>query len=155
MGTLYYDDCRFMKFRWILCRIRNVSDKTCRENQTHFIFKNVSENRVLYEIMWKNMAEPERPHVTIDTNTAHALCMMDNYGYKHRLEIFHSNNGYATRLTVTLYARCLTCFNITPMSQWSSHNTNIMLTSCLCHKMLQETWRVEKYFYSCLHIIAL
>ena len=37
--------------------MRNVPDKSCRENQnTHFIFSNfVSENLAVYEIMWKNM----------------------------------------------------------------------------------------------------
>jgi hypothetical protein len=35
--------------------MRNVSDKSCRENQnTHFMFNNFfSENPVVYEIMWK------------------------------------------------------------------------------------------------------
>jgi hypothetical protein len=38
--------------------MRNVSDKRCRENQnTHCIFNN--------EIMWENMAEPDRLQVTI------------------------------------------------------------------------------------------
>jgi hypothetical protein len=36
--------------------MRNVSDKR-RENQTHFLYKIIlfSENRAVYEIMWKNM----------------------------------------------------------------------------------------------------
>jgi len=46
--------------------MRNVSDKSCRENQnTHFVFNNFfSENRAVNEIMWKNMVEPERPQTT-------------------------------------------------------------------------------------------
>jgi hypothetical protein len=41
--------------RWILRRIRNVSDKSRRENQkAHFIFNIFFfRNRVFYEIMWK------------------------------------------------------------------------------------------------------
>jgi hypothetical protein len=41
-GTLHEDLCTFMTIsRWILPRIRNVSDRHCRENQnTHFIFGN-------------------------------------------------------------------------------------------------------------------
>jgi hypothetical protein len=38
--------------------MRNVSDESCRENHnTHFMFENFffSENRAVYEIMWKNM----------------------------------------------------------------------------------------------------
>ena len=43
--------------------MRNFSNRSCRENQrTHFKFGNFfSENRVVYEIMSKNMVEPERP----------------------------------------------------------------------------------------------
>jgi hypothetical protein len=33
---------------------------------THFVFNNVfSENRAVYEIMWKNMVQPDRPQMTI------------------------------------------------------------------------------------------
>ena len=41
MGTLHEDVCTFMtKYRWIL-RMRNVSDKSCRENKNmHFLFNN-------------------------------------------------------------------------------------------------------------------
>jgi len=35
--------------------------KTRTLNSTNFIF----ENRVVYEIMWKNILEPGRPHMTI------------------------------------------------------------------------------------------
>jgi hypothetical protein len=49
--------------------MRNVSDKSCRENQnTHFMFSNLlffSENHVIYEIMWENVVEPDRPQTTI------------------------------------------------------------------------------------------
>ena len=49
--------------RWIHPRMRNVSNKSCRETQnTHFVFhKFFSENRAVYEIMSKNMVELERP----------------------------------------------------------------------------------------------
>jgi hypothetical protein len=47
-------------------RMRNVSDKSCRENQnTYFIFNKFSENHAVYEIMWKNMVEPDRPQITV------------------------------------------------------------------------------------------
>jgi len=46
--------------------MRSSSGK-CRENQdTHFMFNNVFfENRVVYEIMWKNIVETCRPQMTI------------------------------------------------------------------------------------------
>ena len=47
--------------------MRNVLDKSCRENQnTHFMFNNFFENRAVYEIMSKNMVEPERSQMTND-----------------------------------------------------------------------------------------
>ena len=56
-------------YRSILLRMRIVSDKSCRKNQnTHFMFNNTFfflENRAVYEIMWKNAVEPDRPQITI------------------------------------------------------------------------------------------
>jgi hypothetical protein len=52
----------------VLFRMRNVSDKSCRGNQNaRFIFNNIhfSENSAFYEIMWRNMVEPDRPQNTI------------------------------------------------------------------------------------------
>jgi len=47
-------------------KMRNVSDKSCRENHnTHFMFRFFFENHVVYEIMWKNIVEPERPQMTV------------------------------------------------------------------------------------------
>jgi len=47
--------------------MRNVSDKSCRDNQnTHFMFSNFFfKNRVVYEIMWKNIVELSRPQMTV------------------------------------------------------------------------------------------
>jgi len=46
--------------------MRNISDKSCRENQnTRFALTPVFLNRAFYEIMWKNIAEPDRRRVTI------------------------------------------------------------------------------------------
>ena len=54
--------------RSFLLRMRNVSDKSCRENQkTRFVCSDpfFSQNRAVYEIMWKNIIERGRPHMTI------------------------------------------------------------------------------------------
>jgi len=47
--------------------MRNVSDIRFIENQNaHFKFSNFfSENRAVYEIMWKNIVEPGRPQMAI------------------------------------------------------------------------------------------
>jgi len=46
--------------------MRNISDKSCGENQTtHFKFSTAfSENLAVYE-MGQNMVQPDRPQVTI------------------------------------------------------------------------------------------
>jgi hypothetical protein len=46
--------------------MRNVLDKSCRENQiTHFMFNNfLSENRTVYEIMSKHVVETKWPQMT-------------------------------------------------------------------------------------------
>ena len=47
--------------------MRDVSDKSYRENKNiHFRFSNFFFfNRAIYEIMWKNIVEPDRPQMTI------------------------------------------------------------------------------------------
>jgi len=42
--------------------MRNVSDKSCSENQNFFFF---FENFALYDMMWKNRVEPDRAQMTI------------------------------------------------------------------------------------------
>jgi len=50
----------------VLLRMRNISDKNCRENQNSFyIQQNFSEYRSVYETTWKNMEQPEGPHMTL------------------------------------------------------------------------------------------
>jgi hypothetical protein len=57
--------------------MRNLSYKVVEKIKTHLTFKNFSsENRSVYEIMWKNMVELDRPHTM-----AHAHFMLDTYGY--------------------------------------------------------------------------
>jgi len=47
--------------------MRNVSDKSCRENEnTHFMLNNIFfRNRAVYGIMWENVVEPDRLQMTI------------------------------------------------------------------------------------------
>ena len=65
------------------------SDTSCTGNQnTHFVFSNFfSENRSVFEIMWKNIVEPERKN----DNMAHAHCMLDNKHYRHTFRICNTN----------------------------------------------------------------
>jgi len=51
----------------ILFRTTDVSDKTYSENQSkRFIFNHFFKKKsAVYEVMWKNMAQPDRPQSTI------------------------------------------------------------------------------------------
>jgi hypothetical protein len=46
--------------------------------KTHILYSippSLPENLAVYEIMWKNGVEPDRPQLT---STVYALCMLDN-----------------------------------------------------------------------------
>ena len=66
-GNLHEDRYTFMTIsRSVLLRMRNVSNKIYIKNQnTHFVYKDIFENRVVCEIMWKNIVQPARPQMTI------------------------------------------------------------------------------------------
>jgi hypothetical protein len=52
--------------RWILLIMRNILDKICRENQNRHLWSITFFRKLaIYETMWKNMVEPERPQTTI------------------------------------------------------------------------------------------
>jgi len=62
--------------------MRNVSDKTCRENQnTHFIFNNFFFRKSCR--LRDNVAKYFTTGQTTDDNVLHEHCMLDNYSYKH------------------------------------------------------------------------
>ena len=70
MGTLHGDQYTFFNVSSsFLLRMRNVSNKSYRENQiTHFVFSNppapAPKNRTAYEIMWKNTVQPNSTQMT-------------------------------------------------------------------------------------------
>ena len=66
-GTLHEDHNTFLVTSCsLLLRMRNVSEKCCRQNQnTHFMFNKFFQELCLYEIMWKIITEPGRPQMAI------------------------------------------------------------------------------------------
>ena len=61
--------------RSVLLRMRNVSDKSCRENQnTHFVFSNFFQKSCL---LGDNVEKYSRVGQGTDDNMAHAHCMLD------------------------------------------------------------------------------
>jgi len=66
VGTLHG---KLRKFCIIPCsflfRMRNVSDRSRHNQNTYFMSNNFFQNPAVYEIMFKNIAEPRRPRKTI------------------------------------------------------------------------------------------
>jgi len=56
--------------------MRNVADKSCRENQNTFCVQQLFffENRAVYEKMWRNLVEMVQ---ATDDNMGHAHCTLD------------------------------------------------------------------------------
>jgi hypothetical protein len=83
--------------RSILLKMRNVSDKSCRENKyilcsMTFFFCGKSCR------IWDNMEEYCRAGQATDDNMAHVHCMLDTKGYRHTIWIcntllFHCSSG--------------------------------------------------------------
>ena len=105
----------FIISRSILLGMRNVSDKSWRENQnTRSVFSNSPppENRSVFEVTWKNIVEPERPrmkiwsmrfaeHLRLQT---HTLKICNTYCFSTVTVVT------PTLLSGTLYIHCLFCF---------------------------------------------
>jgi hypothetical protein len=65
-GTLYVDQYTFLIIsRWVLLRMKTISNKCLRENQSTYFRFFFFENRAVYKIMWKNIVEPGRPQMKI------------------------------------------------------------------------------------------
>jgi hypothetical protein len=66
-GTLHEDPRTFIIIsRWIFPRMRNISDKSCRENQnTHFMFNHFSRKSCR---LWDNVEKYGRARQTTDDN---------------------------------------------------------------------------------------
>jgi len=71
MGALHDDQNSFLFISHeILLRMRNVSDRSCREIRNTFYVQYIYIyiyilNYVVYEIMWKNIVKPDRLQMTI------------------------------------------------------------------------------------------
>jgi hypothetical protein len=134
MDTLGEDVFTLVTIR-IPLRTRNVSDKSCRDNQnTHFIFSNFfSENCAVCEIKWKNVVERERSQVAIRqwnacwiskaTRTQANACDARTHRERERelCNMFCFSTATIvswTRPTGMLYVHCLSCV-------WKSPGSNV------------------------------
>jgi hypothetical protein len=64
--------------RSFLLRMRNFSDKSCKENQNTPFFQQLPPLRKSCRL-WHNVEKYCRAKLATDNNTAHAHCMLDTY----------------------------------------------------------------------------
>jgi hypothetical protein len=105
--------------RWILLRIRNVSDKSCRENQnTHFMFSHFFPKIVpLNEKMWKNMVERSDHRWQYGASSLHAgLLRLQTRSEYIIPRDFSKTMVTRKRLNVALDVHCLSCSGLSPCS---------------------------------------
>ena len=97
-------------------RMRNFSEKRCRENQnTHFIFNNIFPKIVLFvRRCGKNIVEPGRPDMaTLRTRIAYCIPKATNTLRICNSYCFYTATVVArTCLNITLYEHCLPCYKL-------------------------------------------
>ena len=118
-GTLHKDQYTYLAIsRSVLLRIKNVSEKCCREYMNK-IFCSVTfflslffSKIVHFELMRKKYF---RAVQATDDNMAHAPCMLDTYGYKQTSRICNTyclstaTMVVRTHLNFTLFVQHILC----------------------------------------------
>ena len=135
MGTLHEDVYTFMTVsRWILLRIRNVSDKSSTENQnTHFIFSNFFQKSCR---LWDNVEKYGGAREAADDNTA-ACCMLIIKATRGRA---HAHAHAPTHARGNMNTYCLsnatvvtrTCLSVTLHVHCLSYSTNPWAQRLIC-----------------------
>jgi hypothetical protein len=144
-GTLREDLYTFIKIcRWILLRVRNVSDRSCRENQSTRISCSLNFSRKSYRIwndgkIWWSLRGRRWQY-----NTAHARCLLDNHG--HILKICNTY-CFSTGTVVKRKRLSVTLIRTLPALSWTQGLSNsglygvgiISWTSWMNCRMLRNT----------------
>jgi len=91
--------------------------KLCTNQNTHFMFiKFLSEIRAVYEIMWKNVTEPDRSQMTIHIDTekirfAFRITKARTHTHTYLLLLAFAWQKLLREraINVTLYVHCISC----------------------------------------------
>jgi len=141
-----------------LLRMRNASDKICRENR--FVFNKFfpPENRAVSEIMWKNMVESEK-QATTARRMLFAFCISKatvNQNMYYVL-LFHSNNN-STNTPKSKYNYIASLVTLTNDIKYVRSRARL-IPSCRFSdwfaNMATSVWRVFRfcnYSYLCFNI---
>jgi len=64
MGTLLEDQCTFLIISHLVLRIRHVSAKFVVKSKSQILYTVMFfQCHVVYEVMWENIGEPDRPQM--------------------------------------------------------------------------------------------
>jgi hypothetical protein len=116
MVTLHEDKYSFLIiFHSVFLRMRNASDKSCRENRTHILYSITFFKKICH--LWDNVEKYCRAGQATDGNMARAHCMLDIWVYKYTLSyvtcidflLKQWLHECASKLCCT-YIACLVCF---------------------------------------------
>jgi hypothetical protein len=149
MGTVHEDQYTYLIIsRSVFLRMRNISSESCTENQnTHFVFSNFFfffENRIVYEIMWKNIVQPDRPQMKV--RRMPVACWVPK---TTNSQFSTATIIIRTRLLITLYVqyiaalgilRCF-CQPVFPyISRLFSYKLAVFLMEFLNYEFMQESF---------------
>jgi len=136
--------------RSFLLKLRNVSDKICRENRNIYFMLGTFFLELCR--LWpnvKNFVEPCRPqmimwYMRISYWIPKAT---DAHSEYVTLITLYCNNGLLTRLNVPLYAHCLSCFNAHLAASLNSANywpNNLTRKRYLPDEARQLCWALQQ-----------
>jgi len=94
-----------------------------RKTKTHAIFNNFFENPAVYEIIWKNIVEPGRQHITMwllrsscwilkSTNTHSEYAIRINFQMRQCLCQHVSWDGLCTSLALSFVYEMFCCLSV-------------------------------------------
>jgi len=145
------------QYTFFVLRMRNVSEKSCIENQnTYFMFSNIFFRKsCLFDIMWKNIVEPSRPRmatwgmsiacwITQPTNTHSEYAIFIAFPLKQWLY------ERASKLRYT-YIACLVYSMTCVTGIWVSTAPSACYFSAIVVRIFSK--RLLKYVYH-LHIVT-
>jgi hypothetical protein len=104
-GTLHENLHKYMISRWICLRIKNFSDKSCRENKKIMLSK-FSRKSWLFYTMWKNIVEKGIPHIRIWHMPI--TCWIPKATNPH--SEYAILIAFPLHLNITLYVHCLSWY---------------------------------------------
>ena len=111
--------------------------KVAKKIKTHILCSEVfSENRAVYEIMWKNVVETSRPQMTIrrmpiacwisEATNTQSECVTHCF--------FHCNNGWTKAPEWMLHVHCLSCCKV--LSENSEQHNGKKIHSVMEEKLV-------------------